>query len=135
EDINDADLLALDRILGTLRDKSAVRIVVVDACRDNPAVNTLNLKIAEAQGFKNAALTKGLARPMTAVGDLVVYATQAGAVAADGTGSNSPFTESLLKHLETSDLDVRQMFFRVQEDVARRHQQLPEVSNSIIGEL
>jgi uncharacterized caspase-like protein len=134
EDINDADLLALDRILATLRDKSAVRIVVLDACRDNPVVDALNLKIAEAQGFKGAGLSKGLGRPLTALGDLVVYATQAGAVAADGNGTNSPFTESLLKHLETTDLDVRQMFFRVQEDVGRRYKQLPEVSNSIIGE-
>jgi hypothetical protein len=134
EDVNDADLLALDRIAATLRDKSAVRIIVLDACRDNPVVNTLNLKIAEAQGLKNAALTKGLARPITAVGDLVVYATQAGAVASDGDGRNSPFTASLLKYIETSDLDVRQLFFRVQEDVARTSKQLPEVSNSIIGE-
>jgi formylglycine-generating enzyme required for sulfatase activity len=134
EDVNDADLLALDRILATLRDKSAVRIVVLDACRDNPVVDTLNFKIAEAQGFKNAPVSKGLGRPLTALGDLVVYATQAGAVAADGDGANSPFTESMLKHLETSDLDVRQMFFRVQEDVGRRFRQLPEVSNSIIGE-
>jgi formylglycine-generating enzyme required for sulfatase activity len=136
EDVNDADLLALDRIAATLRDKSAVRIIVLDACRDNPMVNTLNLKIAEAQGFKNATLTKGLGRPITAVGDLVVYATQAGAVASDGDGRNSPFAASLLKHIETSDLDVRQLFFRVQEDVAltSKSKQLPEVSNSIIGE-
>jgi hypothetical protein len=134
EDINDADLLALDRILATLRDKSAVRIVVLDACRDNPVVDTLNQKLAEARGLKSASTTKGLGRPITAVGDLVVYATQAGAVAADGNGKNSPFTENLLKHLETSDLDVRQVFFRVQEDVARNYAQLPEVSNSIIGE-
>jgi len=91
EDVNDADLLALDRILTTLREKSAVRIVVLDACRDNPVVDTLNLKIAEARGLKSAAVTKGLGRPLTAMGDLVVYATQAGAVAADGDGANSPF--------------------------------------------
>src|SRR5207344_2157078 len=90
-------------------------------------------KLAEAQGFRNATVAKGLGRPLTVRGDLVVYATQAGAVAVDGTGTNSPFTESLLKHLETSDLDVRQMFFRVQDDVGSRYQQLPEVSNSIIG--
>jgi len=68
EDVNDADLMALDRIATTLRDKSAVRIIVLDACRDNPVVNTLNVKIAEAQGFRNVAVTKGLARAITAVG-------------------------------------------------------------------
>jgi len=133
EDVNDADLMSLDRILDTLRDKSAVRIVVLDACRDNPAADNLNRRLAEAQGFKNATLTKGLGRPITSRGDLVVYATQAGDVAVDGNGPNSPFTENLLKHLETTDLDVRQMFFRVQNDVGTKYKQLPEVSNSLIG--
>jgi len=44
----------------------------------------------------------------------------------------APFTENLLKHLETVDLDVRQMFFRVQNDVGSKCKQLPEVSNSLI---
>ncbi|MDH3662126.1 MAG: caspase family protein, partial [Alphaproteobacteria bacterium] len=61
----------------------------------------------------------GLARVESGLGSLVAFATAPGAYALDGEGSNSPFTKSLLKHLETPGLEIRQLLTRVRDDVYR----------------
>src|SRR5271166_495621 len=48
---------------------------------------------------------------------LIVYATAPGEAASDGAGRNSPFTASLLKHIETPGLEIELMFKRVTADV------------------
>ena len=58
-------------------------------------------------------------RAVSVVGSntLIVYATVPGETASDGTGRNSPFTASLLKHIETPGLEIEVMFKRVTRDV------------------
>ena len=64
--------------------------------------------------------TKGLIPPkglpsfsVTGSNTLVVFATASGDTASDGQGRNSPFTASLLKHIETPGLEFEQMLKRV----------------------
>ena len=66
---------------------------------------------------------------------IVAYSTQAGQLASDGSGRNSPFTSSFLKHIETQE-EIGTVFRRVAADVyeSTRHDQLPELSMSLIGE-
>ena len=66
---------------------------------------------------------------------IVAYATQAGRTAEDGTGHNSPYTTAFLKHIDEKE-EIGSVFRRVSADVyeTTRHQQLPELSLSLIGE-
>ena len=68
--------------------ESRMNIVILDACRNNPF---------GGRGLR--AASPGLAQMQAPAGTIIAYATQPGAVAADGTGSNSPYTEALSKAL------------------------------------
>jgi hypothetical protein len=74
------DLMSM---LETVRSKT--RIVILDACRDNP--------------FGDIAKTapRGLALVNAPAGTLLAYSTSPGHTADDGTGSNSPFAQALLR--------------------------------------
>lgn len=81
-------------------------LVVLDACRNNP--------------FKGSGRGKvpGLASVNAPVGSLVMYATKAGSVAADGQNTrNSPFTTAFLKHVQTPGLDVNLLPSKITQTV------------------
>ena len=100
----------MDELSGTRR----LRILVLDACRDNPIPAELQRSVG-----RGLATDHGLAPPPGLDNTLVAYATAADATAADGSGKNSPFTTALLNHLDDPGLDVRLMFGRVRDDVRR----------------
>jgi uncharacterized caspase-like protein len=87
-------------------------LVILDACRDNPLVRTLQAKERSLGVGHGLALAQDLPANM-----LVAYATGANATAADGTGANSPFTEALLENLRTPGLEVGLAFRRVRDSV------------------
>ncbi len=96
-----------------------VGIVLVDACRDNPLANNLRAALGAS---RSAAVGRGLSKlEESPAQTLVVYATQAGAVADDdsGNGRNSPFTVGLLTHLATPGLEVSLLVRRVRDEVLR----------------
>jgi hypothetical protein len=68
---------------------------------------------------------------------LIAYATEPGKTAIDGTGTNSPFTTALLRHIRTPGLEVNQMLTRVRVDVvaATSRQQTPWVNSALLGEV
>jgi hypothetical protein len=124
-------------VLEVVQSAAGARIVILDACRNNPVEQNLKRRMATAPGTgRDAALTRGLTRMSAGDGLIVVYATQANEVASDGAGRNSPFTSVLLRHVVTPDLDLRHMLLRVQDDVVRetRGRQRPELFNSLVGE-
>ena len=59
----------------------------------------------------------GLAEIKASGGSLIAFATDPGNVAYDGDGENSPFTKSLLAHLETPGLEINTLMQRVRTDV------------------
>jgi uncharacterized caspase-like protein len=79
---------------------------------------------------------RGLARYEPTAGSIVVYAAKAGQIALDGSGTNSPFTAALLKHIGTPGLDVRLVFDRVRDDVlaSTGRKQQPFVYGSLPSE-
>ena len=118
DDINRFRLMPLDDVFDVLQGAPGARIVLLDACRNNPVEDDIKRRLASIPGAnRDAFLTRGLSR-VVANGLIVAYATQANDVAADGTGRNSPFAAALLHNLGTPDLDVRQMLFKVQDEVA-----------------
>ena len=136
EDVNRFRLTPIDDVLATLNTVRGARILVLDACRNNPVEADMKRRLAGAGAKGEAILARGLKPQPVGNGLLVVYATQANDVADDGTGRNSPFTSAFLRHVGTADVDVRQMMFSVQDDVYRTtaSRQRPEVSSSIVGE-
>ena len=126
------ETIELDKILGSLEDPTRATIVILDACRDNPLTRSI------AARSRSTAVGTGLAAYSTlGTGTLIAFATAPGKVALDGTGANSPFTQGLVKHLRTPDLEVRAMLTRVRADVmaATGNKQLPWDNSSLMGEV
>ena len=92
-DVED-EAISLDRVMRALEPARRLRLVILDACRDNPFIKQIK-RISATR-----SIGRGLARVDPLSSDtLVAFAAKAGSVAADGDGRNSPFTEALLKHL------------------------------------
>jgi tetratricopeptide (TPR) repeat protein len=109
-------MLELQYLIDDTGQAKQAGIVVVDACRDNPLVATLQRTL---RGSLGGSVAPGLAQPIVPNKMLVAYSTQPSATAADGTGRNSPFTAALLRHLREPGLDLRTMFGRVREEVVQ----------------
>src|SRR5262249_10516416 len=137
DDVSRFRLTPIDDVLETLRGARGARLLVLDACRNNPVEEEMKRRLAAAPGAnRDALMTRGLKPPAAGNGLVVAYATQANDVANDGTGRNSPFTASFLKHVATPDMDIRQMLFNVADEVDRATggRQRPELSISLVGQ-
>jgi len=127
------EMARLDDILADMNRSRGVRIAVLDACRNNPLEAKLKQSMARTRG---GTVTRGLAPIRRSEGFLVAFATQAGFVAEDGAGRNSPFTAALLDQIETPGLEVGLLFRRVTGAVrtATGGNQSPELLVSLDGE-
>ena len=107
------DGLKVDDLVSALRARTVV--LFLDACRDNPVLFK-NLPIG--RGATSAGLAPATTLNANAMngGLFIAYATDAGAVASDGTGSHSPFTDALLRHL-TKSISLDDMFSLVTREV------------------
>jgi uncharacterized caspase-like protein len=84
-DVED-ETVSLDRVLKALDPVKRLKLVILDACRDNPFVKTMKRSVA------NRSIGRGLAQIEPTMPDtLIAFAAKAGAVASDGDGLNSPF--------------------------------------------
>jgi uncharacterized caspase-like protein len=125
-------MIELDKVLASLDDPSRANIVILDACRDNPLARSF------ASKTRSGAVGAGLAAyTALGTGTLIAFATAPDKVALDGQGTNSPFTEGLVKHLRTPGLEIRQMLTRVRADVARAtsDRQVPWDNSSLRGDV
>jgi hypothetical protein len=103
-------------------------LVILDACRNNP--------FRPSMGYSNSTRrieTLGLAPVEPSDNVLVAYAARDGTVAKDGAGRNSPYTQSLLRHIETAGLEIDFLFRNVRDDViaATDNEQQPFVYGSL----
>jgi uncharacterized caspase-like protein len=124
------EAIALDRILQAIEPAKQLRLVILDACRDNPFVKNMKRTVA------SRALGRGLAgvepaRPNT----LIAFAAKGGSTASDGDSKNSPFTTALLKYLARPGLELGKAFRLVRDDVmnATGNRQEPFVYGSLGG--
>jgi len=124
------EMVRLDDVVEALSYTDGVRLLVLDACRDNPFANSL----AQNKGSRGASTTRGLAKIERSQGMLIAYSTQPNAVAADGTGRNSPFTAALVREMQVPGLEVATVFRRVAVNVNRETggAQTPELSVSLL---
>ena len=126
-------LVPLNALLADLSRITRSRILILDACRNNPFAD----EIAKAQATRSAGVARGLARVYAGVGSFIIYSTQPGNVALDGTGRNSPFTDALLRHISVPNADVHAVMRRVRGDVQRAtaEQQVPWENSSLVDEV
>ena len=125
------EALSLDRVLVAVEPAKQLRLVILDACRDNPFGKTMRRTIA------SRGIGRGLAQvEPTSPNTLIAYSAKAGFTAQDGDGANSPFTVALSKHLTTPGLDVRRAFGFVRDEVLKStgNKQEPFVYGSLGGE-
>jgi uncharacterized caspase-like protein len=125
------EALSLDRLLIAVEPAKQLRLVILDACRDNPFIK--NMKRATA----SRSIDRGLAKiEPSSPNMLIAYSAKAGSTAADGDSRNSPFSIALSKHLTTPGLDIRKAFGYVRDDVlkATANHQEPFVYGSLGGD-
>ena len=124
------EAIPLDRLLSVIEPARKLRLVILDACRDNPFAKTMKHAVA------SRTMERGLAKvePMSP-NTLIAYAAKAGSTAADGNSNNSPFTSALVKYLPTPGLDLRMAFGYVRDDVMKvtRNRQEPFIYGSLGG--
>jgi hypothetical protein len=128
-DVED-EAISLDRIVRMLEPAKRLRLIILDACRDNPFVRTVR------RTSETRSIGRGLAKIEPPSSDtLIAFAAKAGSTAADGDGKHSPFTTALLKNLTTPGLDLRIALGRVRDDVLSNtgRQQEPFVYGSLGG--
>ena len=131
--LNDISSLGLEtfelaKFVNLMDDLAKTKIIILDACRDNPFVELLQAS-AEAQSISRSvgiglgqmgAILKGKELTQTefeTYGTVVSYAAAPGRVAADGEGENSPFTKALLKRIEEPGMEIGRMLRGVAADV------------------
>jgi hypothetical protein len=130
-DVED-EAVSLDRVLQAMEPAKRLRLVILDACRENPFVKSMRRTVAAR------SVGRGLARvePSTS-NTLIAYATRPNAVAEDGAGPNSPFTAALVNHLLRPGLDLRIALGRVRDEVlaSTADKQEPYVTGSVGGDI
>jgi uncharacterized caspase-like protein len=122
--------VAVDTVLDLMEETTPLRLVFLDACRDNP----LARRLSRSAPGRSLGVGRGLARMNNQIGTLIAFATEPDQVALDGEGEHSPFTEALLEHIETPGLEVRQMLSRVRATVidSTNGEQLPLDTSALI---
>lgn len=127
----DISLVSLSQIMQQLERGSRTNLVFLDACRDNPFAKEL----ARSMNRSAVSLSKGLGRIESGSGTFIAFATQPDAVASDGSGDNSPFTASLLKHIDRPGQSISDLMIEVRNEVMAETggKQVPWDSSSLTG--
>lgn len=126
------DMISLEEdVIGkTMRDVP-LKILLLDACRDNPIASHYEAD----EKTRSLGKVRGLSPLRTDVpkGELIAYATQPNQVAADGDGRNSPFSSALKRHIAEPGVEIRTMLDEVTKDViSETHEhQVPQISVSL----
>ncbi len=110
-------------VMGALQSApSKIRIVILDACRNNP--------------FSGATGGRGLAIVDAPAGTIVAYSTAPGTEALDGTGKHSPFAAAFMRIAKQPDVPIEQVFKKVRRLVndSTDNKQTPWESSSLTSD-
>jgi tetratricopeptide (TPR) repeat protein len=121
--------VALEQVIAAVAGARKLRLVMLDACRDNPFEKTMQRTIALKlvnRGFSNIEPEAGF---------MVVYAAKHGETALDGDSLNSPFATVLARVIKEPRIEVRKLFDIVRDDVwkATNRTQQPFTYGSLPG--
>jgi tetratricopeptide (TPR) repeat protein len=121
--------VALEQVIAAVGGARKLRLVMLDACRDNPFAPTMQRTIALK------LVDKGFSNIEPGAGFMVVYAAKHGETALDGEGADSPFAVAVAHDIKQPKVEVRKLFDIVRDDVwaATKHGQQPFTYGSPSG--
>lgn len=125
------EAVSIDQVLSSAERAKQLRLVLLDACRDNPFASQMKRTMTVA----SRSVSRGLAQMEPDPGTLVVFAAKHGETALDGDAANSPFATAFVKNVQVPGLEVRRLFDNVRDDVmdmTERRQQ-PYTYGSVPG--
>lgn len=125
------ETITLDSVLKQM-EQAKTKIVVLDACRNNPFAGTL----ARSMGSRGVSENLGLAISVpSGVGTFIAYSTQPGNVASDGTGRNSPFAGPFKLHVMDPGVSLSDIMILVRNEVvtATDGVQVPWDDSALMG--
>ena len=105
------EAISLEQVLASVEGAKRIKLVVLDACRDNPFAQQMRRTVA------TRSIGRGLSRIEPEGATLVVYAAKHGQTALDGTGNNSPFAAALTKRMTAPGLEINKVFRLIRDDV------------------
>lgn len=133
------ELVSLTTFVNAMDKEAKTKIVVLDACRDNPFEARLGEALTHGDGERKLGrglapvrettpLKKPEAEGFNTYGSIIAFAAAPGTTAADGDGDNSPYTAALAVELARPGTEVGQMFRVAAANVVRETQgrQRPE---------
>ena len=126
------EAIPLERLVESVDGAKRLRLIILDACRDDPFVATMK----RVRRTASRGISSGLGKvEPTSTDTLIAYAAKAGSTAEDGDGAHSPFTTALLANLTAPGLDIRLAFGRVRDQVMKitDRRQEPFVYGSLGG--
>ena len=121
--------VALEQVIAAVSGARKLKLVMLDACRDNPFEKNMQHSIAMK------LVSKGLSNIEPEAGFMVVYAAKHGETALDGDALNSPFATAVAREIKVPKVEVRRLFDIVRDDVwkATNRQQQPFTYGSLPG--
>jgi uncharacterized caspase-like protein len=104
----------VDTTLDQTMQDAKVKLVFLDACRDNPFA----ARMQSAKLSRGLTVDSGLAAMNTGQGTLIAFATSPGQTALDGDkGTNSPFTRALVANITQPGVEIQQAMTKVRAQV------------------
>src|SRR3982075_2659844 len=122
----------IDLTLDQTMSDAKVKLVFLDACRDNPFA----AKIKSNSATRSVSVGSGLAEMKSGEGTLIAFATGPGQTALDGQeGTNSPFTRALMANIAKPGVEIQQAMTQVRAQVNEETNkgQLPWGHTNLIG--
>jgi uncharacterized caspase-like protein/uncharacterized protein len=129
----DLETITLDSVLKQM-EQAKTKIVILDACRNNPFARSL----ARSMGTRGVTENLGLAITVpSGTGTFIAYSTQPGNVASDGTGRNSPFTGPFKLHILDPGVSLTDVMILVRNEVvtATNGVQVPWDDSALMGKV
>src|ERR1700761_7738331 len=120
------------RTLDQTMSDAKVKLVFLDACRDNPFA----AKIKSNAATRSVSVQTGLAEMKSGEGTLIAFATGPGQTALDGhEGANTPFTRALIDNITQPGVEIQQAMTKVRAEVNEQTNkgQLPWGHTNLIG--
>jgi len=145
---------SISRALRIMETSVPVRLIILDACRDNPfAGATRSTSQSSDDGAQPGRSVPrglvpgpegGIAQISGGLGEMnpgspgtfIAFATAPGKVSYDGVGANSPYTQAIVEHIATPGLTVEAAFRKVAAQVYRETEgrQVPWTHSSLLSE-
>jgi tetratricopeptide (TPR) repeat protein len=119
------EAVRLDQIMTSVDNAKKLKLILLDACRNNPFVPQMRRTaapdaVAATTGVGSTStrsIGRGLGEVNVSGATLVVYAAKHGQVALDGEGGNSPFAVAVVQRLATPGVEINKLFRLVRDDV------------------